>query len=189
MSAMISDFEGDAGLAIQTVTPGGMWAMDVDGTGTSEMKIESCGTTGSGLHFTGMGHTTWGADVSAAFIAADQPVDASMYKGITFTIKASKATTVIVKLQNPDSEPPFCQCGGTVDKPSVNCYAGYTKLVNATTEATPVSVAWADVKKALWGYHAPGQTTIDPKKLIAIAFAVDKLIDFDLCIDDVKFTE
>jgi hypothetical protein len=189
MSDLVSDFEADAGLAVQTVMPGGVWALDTDKTGTADMKVESCGTTGNGLHFTGATHTVWGADVGAAFIAANAPVDASMYTGISFTLKGTTAVPVIVKLQNPDSEPPFCKCGGTVDAPSPNCYAGYVKTVTASTTATTTTLTWNQITKAGWGYHAPGQSTIDPKNLIGLAFAVDKGIDFDLCIDDVKFTK
>jgi hypothetical protein len=190
MSEMISDFEGDAGIAIQGIMPGGMWAVDKDTTGTADMTLDSCGTNGTGLHFVGAGHMGWGADVAAPFIGPDSPVDASQYTGISFTIKGAKATPVLVKLQNPDSEPPFCQCGGPADAPAyVNCYAGYVKTINVSTEATPTTLTWNQVTKASWGYHAPGQTTIDPKNLISLAFAVDKGIDFDLCIDDVKFTK
>ena len=58
---------------------------------------------------------------AAAFIGPESPVDASQYTGITFTIKGAKAIPVIVKLQNPDSEPPFCQCGGPADAPRASC--------------------------------------------------------------------
>jgi hypothetical protein len=184
MNEMISDFEGEAGVGVQGIMPGGMWAVDTDMTGMTDLKVESCGTTGMGLHFTGTGHTTWGADVAAAFIDANAPVDASQYTGVTFTIKGSKATPVLVKLQNPDSEPPFCQCTGPAD-----CYAGYAKTITVSTEPTPTALTWNQIAKVAWGYHAPGQATVDPKNLISLAFAVDKMIDFDLCIDDVKFTK
>jgi len=190
MSEMISDFEGEAGVGVQGIMPGGVWAVDKDTTGTADMKLEACGTTGTGLHFVGAGHTGWGADVAAAFIGPESPVDASQYTGISFTIKAAKAIPVIVKLQNPDSEPPFCQCGGPADAPAyMNCYAGYAKTITVSTEPVTTTLTWNQVTKATWGYHAPGQTTIDPKNLISLAFAVDKGIDFDLCIDDVKFTK
>jgi hypothetical protein len=188
-SDVVSDFEGDAGLGVQSVMAGGNWTMDTDMTGMVDMKIDACGTTGNGLHFTGSGHTAWGADASATFIGANAPVDASQYTGVSFTIKAAKAVPVIVKLQNPDSEPSFCQCGATPAAQTANCYAGYVKTINASTEATPTSLTWNQITKATWGYHAPGQTSVDPKNLIGLAFAVDKGIDFDLCIDDVKFTK
>lgn len=189
MSDMISDFDGEAGLGVQTVMPGGNWSLDTDKTGMTDMKVDACGTTDNGLHFTGSGHTGWGADVGAAFIDANAPVDASQYTGISFTIKGAQATTVIVKLQNPDSEPPFCKCGGPADAPAyINCYAGYTKTITVSTEATPITLTWNQVTKVGWGYHTPSQTTIDPKSLISVAFAVEKG-DFDLCIDDLKFVK
>src|SRR4051812_40540848 len=73
MSEMISDFEGEAGVGIQGIMPGGVWAVDKDTTGTADMKVEACGTTGTGLHFLGAGHTGWGADVAAAFIGPESP--------------------------------------------------------------------------------------------------------------------
>jgi hypothetical protein len=188
MSAVISDFEGEAGTGIMVGTAAGGWTVDTDMTGMTDMKIEPCGTTGNGLHFTGTGHTGWGADAAATIIGANTPVDASQYTGLSFTIKGAKATTVLVKMQNPDSSPAFCQCGTTAASQATNCYAGYAKTITAPTEAMPITLTWNQITKVSWGYHKPGQSTIDPANVISLAFAVEKG-DFDLCIDDVKFTK
>src|SRR6185369_10167091 len=73
-SSLLSDFENDAGIALQTIMPGGIWSMDTDGQRTTSLTIEPCGTTGQGMHFKGAGHTTWGADVAAAIVSQLQPV-------------------------------------------------------------------------------------------------------------------
>jgi hypothetical protein len=128
----------------------------------------------------------WGAIASAHFISGRQPVDASAYQGISFTIRSAAATTVIVKLQNLDSEP---ECGRCMDMiPGSECYAGYIKLVAGSRAPTPVALKWNDLQQTAWGYHWPGRSNVDPKQLTTIAFAVDKgLTNFDICVDDVAF--
>jgi hypothetical protein len=194
VSATISDFEGEAGLAVTAVEPHGVWAMDKDisPAGLGSYLVEPCGTTGNGLHFKGSNFTIWGADVAAAFITNTQPIDASAYAGISFVIKSATPVSVIVKVQNADSQPaPACgNCVETVPATlGSECYAGYLKIVSSDTAASPIPqmLRWADITKAGWGYHFPAQFVIDPTQLMSIAFAVDKNTDFDLCIDDVKF--
>jgi hypothetical protein len=182
---VISKFDGDAGTAVEAVTPGGIWAPDHDGVGAISLKVEPCGTGGNGLHFVGRGHTTWGADVAAAFSSLQQPVDASRYSGISFVIRSSASIPVIVKLQNLDSDPVCGRCDDTVL--GGECYAGYMKAVTATTSGIPFSLRWSDFVAPTWGYHWPGQSIVDPKELVSIAFAFDRAVDFDVCIDDVVF--
>jgi hypothetical protein len=183
---VISKFDGDAGTTIEAVTPGGVWLPDSDGLGTLSMKVEPCGTTGSGLHFVGSGHVAWGADIAAAFVGPIQAVDASRYSGISFVIKAQTPLAVFVKLQNLDSSPSCGRCNDAV--PGSECYAGYMNTVAATNGGTPFSLRWSDFVATTWGYHWPGQRSIDPKELVSIAFAIDKNVDFDICIDDIVFT-
>ena len=52
---------------------------------------------------------------------------------------------------------------------------------------TPIVVKWADLTQQTWGYRRPGSATFDPKDLVTIAFAFDRYIDFDVCLDDIKF--
>jgi hypothetical protein len=194
-SATISDFEGEAGLAVTAVDPHGVWAMDKDASpgGLGAYLVEPCGTTGNGLHFTGSNFTIWGADVAAAFITNTAPIDASAYAGISFVLKSATPVSVIVKVQNADSQPaPACgNCVETVPATlGSECYAGYLKIVSSDTAANPVPqmLRWADITKAGWGYHFPNQFIIDPTQLMSIAFAVDNTVaTFDLCIDDIKF--
>src|SRR5262249_37301486 len=61
------DQDGADNIGIHCIMPGGVWAIDTDKTGTPMDKsppiVESCGTTGMGVHFAGAGHTGWGADI------------------------------------------------------------------------------------------------------------------------------
>jgi hypothetical protein len=171
--------------------PGGVWAVDVDGApGSTTMadsyKIEPCGTTGSGLHFVGHGHSIWGADVAAAVVSQTQPVDVSAYGGMSFVMKSTTANTLIFKVQNSYSQPP---CGRCVEVDPVDaCYSGYVKIVSIPASATtPIVVRWAELVQQTWGYRPPGSVTFNPRDLISVAFAFDQNVDFDVCIDDVKF--
>lgn len=192
-SATISDFDGEAGLAVTSTEPHGPWAMDKDASpgGLGSFVAEPCGTTGIGLHFKGSGFLIWGAEVAATFISSTQPIDASEYSGVSFVLKSATPVSVIVILHNPDSQPaPACgNCLETV--PSTlgsECYSGYLKIVSSDTTGTPQMLRWSDISRASWGYHFPNQFAIDPTQLIDIAFAVDQSVaSFDLCIDDVKF--
>jgi len=177
---LISSFDMNPG----EIIPSASWSATFDGSGSLTMNIEPCGTAGRGLHLTGGGQMVWGAIASAHFISGRQPVDASAYQGITFTIRSPAATTVIVKLQNLDSEPECGRCNDMIM--GSECYAGYIKLVPGSRAPTPVALKWTDLQKTPWGYHWPGRTYVDPKQLTTIAFAVDKgLASFDICIDDV----
>ncbi|HEX9296177.1 MAG TPA: hypothetical protein VF881_10085 [Polyangiaceae bacterium] len=191
-SAVISDFEGEAGSAVLSTMPGGVWNADVDGTGTAQaevFKFESCGTTGTGLRFKGGGFSVWGADVAASFVSATQGVDASAYTGISFVLKSATSTPVIFKLQNPDSIPACGKCVELMPAAGTDCYAGYVKNIS-TNDGTPQIVTWVEAGKALWGYHNPGQGAVDSHNLISIAFAVANTTPmFDICIDDVKFVQ
>jgi hypothetical protein len=181
---IISDF--DRGNGTETVTPGGYWAPSSDGTGTVYTLNEQCGTPGNGLHFLGAGHTVWGA-VLYAFLNADMlPVDASRFAGITFTMTSPRSISLNVKLENTDSVPEHCKCNDAVS--GEECGAGYVTFQATPTRPTTITLPWSLFRKTGWGHHHPGQVAIDPSKLTRITFAVDKAIDFDFCVDDVKFS-
>jgi hypothetical protein len=181
-SDLISDFEGDAALGIKAFVPGGIWGIDRDGTGNAEMMVEPCGTTGNGLHFKGAGLTRWGADVAAAIVSAAQPVDVSAYCGISFVLLSWRESKgLIFKAQNSYSQPDCGLCDEFV--PDRDCYSGYTKSIGPG----PQTIAWGDLVQQTWGYRAPGSAAFDPHDLISIAFAFPQNVDFDICLDDVKF--
>jgi hypothetical protein len=187
-----SDFDSDvSALGIHCIMPGGVWSVDVDGApnGTdkaSSMKIEPCGTSGNGLHFVGRGHSVWGADVAAAIVSQTQPVDVSAYSGMSFVMKSTNANSLIFKVQNSYSQPPCGKCDDSVA--GAECYSGYIKIINLpANDATPIVVKWADLSQQSWGYRAPGTAMFNVQDLISVAFAFDKSIDFDVCLDDVKF--
>jgi hypothetical protein len=193
-SGLISDFDSDASpLLVQAIMPGGVWAVDTDLMGTPKeqsMALEMCGTSGMGLHFHGMGHTGWGADVAAAIVSQLQPVDVSAYTGMSFVMKSITGTpTLIFKVQNPYSQPGCGKCVDSLTPPlGAECYPGFIKNIGLTANSTaPIIVNWSDLAQQGWGYHPNGVVTFDPNNLISVAFAFDSNINFDVCIDDVKF--
>jgi hypothetical protein len=187
-----SDFDSNVNAAgLRCTMPGGIWSVDVDNapgstTTAGSYKIEPCGTTGNGFHFMGHGHTLWGADLAAAIVSQTQPVDASAYVGMSFVMKSKTSSVLIFKVQNSYSQPPCGKCDDSVI--GNECYSGYIKTVPLpANDATPIVVKWADLFQQTWGYRPPGSALFDPRDLISVAFAFDKGIDFDVCIDDVKF--
>jgi hypothetical protein len=197
-SPVISDFDNEAGLGVQAVAgPHGVWAMDVDGTptgATGSFAVESCDTTGNGLHFKGSGFKMWGADVAAAFVSPTDPVDASKYQGISFVLKSAMPVSVIVKLTNVDSQPSTAGLGmgcGLCDPDPTDpkdCYSGFARVISSDATGTPQTIKWSDFPKQMWGFHFPGVGTVDPSSLEGISFSVDQSVaSFDVCIDDVKF--
>jgi hypothetical protein len=193
-SADVTDFDSDATpLLVNSITPGGVWMTDTDGAGTprdQSMALEMCGTNGTGLHFHGVGHTGWGADVAAAIISQLQPADVSAYSGMSFVMKSLTGTpTLIFKVQNPYAQPGCGFCVDSLTPPAgLECYAGFIKNIGLTANSTdPIVVRWSELAQQGWGYKASGVTKFDPNNLISIAFAFDSMVDFDVCIDDVKF--
>jgi hypothetical protein len=189
-----SDFDSDGSpTGILCVMPGGSWSVDVDtadaGTAKDDSwKIEPCGTTGNGFHFHGTGHSVWGADAAAAMVNATTPVDVSAYSGLSFVMKSMTATSVIFKAQNAYSQPACGQCDDLVK--DRECYSGYTKTVALPAmDATPIVVKWNDLAQQGWGYRPAGTKAFDPRSLVSLAFAFDRSVDFDVCLDDVKLVK
>jgi hypothetical protein len=183
---LLSDFEGNTGVALQTVMPGGIWARDTDGAGTISLTIESCGTPGNGMHFKGAGHNVWGADVAAAIVSQTEPVDVGAYRGIGFIARSAVPTSFFLLLQNPYSQPPCGKCDELAGVPGNECYSGYIVSLATTTDNQPQFVPWQSLSQQAWGYHPPGTALFDPANLISVAFAFDKGIDFDVCLDEIK---
>jgi hypothetical protein len=186
-STNISDFDGDGGAVVQAVMGGGMWDIDTDMTGETTMRVEACGTAGKGLHFTGRGHTRWGADVAASMISTVQSLDVSAYRGVSFVVRSALRTPLLLKIMSPYSQPACGRCDDSNVAPDDDCFSGYTKLLETTVDAAPQLVRWSDFAQQSWGYRPLGSATFDTRALTAIAFAFLENVDFDVCIDDVKF--
>jgi len=191
-NAVISNFD-DAmqPLASKAVTPGGLWTKDTDGTGSISLNADDSGDAAQkkAAHFVGAGHTVWGADMTTTLSGAAMlsAVDASGYTGLSFKLKAAatnKATQIIVKFENDDGIPE-CMKGCSAAK--MDCYAGYvmTYTVMPSTAWQTVTVPFANVAAAGWGFHLA--TKLDPSQIISIAIAVEANKDFDLMVDDVQF--
>ncbi len=190
-----SDFDSDANaLNLQCRTPGGVWAIDTDKMGTPADKsppvVEPCGTTGNGLHFKGAGHSGWGADVAAAIVSQSVPVDVSAYSGMSFVVKSATASSLIFKVQNPYAQPPCGKCVEVDPMANQDCYSGYSKTVQLPADdVTPRVVKWTELAQQTYGYMPPNTQKFDVNNLVSVAFAFGTNVDFDVCIDDVKFLE
>ena len=151
-SDLLSDFDGDAGLALQTVTPGGIWTVDTDGAGSTSLTIEPCGTTGKGLHFKGAGHSIWGADVAAAIVSQLQPVDTTAYRGIGFVMRSAVANSAIIKVLTPYSQPACGRCDDTML--GTECYSGYIVVMQTTSDNRMQVIPWPAFAQQSWGYKS-----------------------------------
>jgi hypothetical protein len=105
---------------------------------------------------------------------------------VSFLIRARASTSLLVKVENPYSQPACGKCEDTVM--GAECYAGYILPRALPAEViVPIVVTWGEFAQQAWGYHAPGTAAFDPRNLVSLSFAFDKSVDFDVCIDDVIF--
>ncbi len=178
---VISDFE--KGPAVQLVEQGGAWLPEGDGTGDLLLTLGPCGIHGTGMHFVGKGHTTSGADAVTMFSAFAKPVDVSASRGMSFVVKSAFPNSMNLKVENPYSQTACGKCDDTVV--GNECHSGYIKTFSLPAAITPEVVAWSDFSQQAWGYRADGTAALDTHNLVSIAFAFDKNVDFDVCIDDV----
>jgi hypothetical protein len=163
----------------------GFWSLTHDDKGTASWAVEPCGTTGKGLHFKGSGNSDWGAMMEAAFMFYTQPIDTNGSTGIAFTMEST--ASVIVRVNEPENSPVFCLCNDAT--PGQDCYAGFGVSVAPLAFPMTVSLPWAFFTKPTWGYHAPGKVAVDPSRLLSLVIGVDQTAgDFDICIDDIRFT-
>jgi hypothetical protein len=184
VSPIISDFE--SGPLVQAVQSGSIWGVASDGMGTDSMTIEPCGINGMGMRFSGKGHTVWGTVVGAALVNPKQPVDVDTYLGLRFSIRSAFDSPMILKIENPYSQPVCGRCDDTVV--GAECYSGYFRnLILPSNVTVQEAVPWSEFAQMTWGYKAPGTAMFDPWNLVSITFAFDRGVDFDVCIDDVAF--
>jgi hypothetical protein len=163
--ALISDFDGEAGLSVVAIMPAGVWGADVDPTGTLQLdsfKVEPCGTTGNGFHFHGAGHTGWGADAAAAIVSQLQPVDVSTYSGISFVLKSTNG--LLLPVSSRCKTPTAARMPEVImDLPantdvSDDCYPGTPKP--SRRGDTAQVVMFSDLTQQGWGYRPPGHDSV-----------------------------
>ena len=119
---------------------------------------------------------------------ATTPVyDASSYKGISFLAKASSASSksMRVRFVSGDTDPRLKKCtvGGTQE---TACYNHYYATVTLTT-------AWAthsaDFSTFVQGSDGMINPNIDLTEMYGLEFYFNPPSDYDLWLDDLKFTK
>jgi hypothetical protein len=182
--AGVTDFDADGGPQ-QFSAVLGRWLLDYDMTGTASVSIEPCGTMGNGLHFKGSGNTAWGASVEAPFDSMTQPIDSDGSTGLAFTLRSTRS--IIVSVQEPENVAAFCRCND--DVLGQDCHAGFSLSVAPIAPPVTVVLPWTMFRAPNFGYHEPGKVAVDPSQLVSLVFGVDQTAgDFDICIDDIRFT-
>jgi hypothetical protein len=195
-SSMISTFDGPAEpLASVAVSPAGKWAVDTDGTGTASLKVEDTSDPVQRMaaHFTGAGHTSWGAAMQTNLSGETMPtgVDAGAYSGISFDLRtgsANMATSLVVKFENEDAIPACNLCNDMLA--GKDCHAGYviTHAIMAGPGWTTVTIPFSMFDASSYGNHA--LAVVDRKQIISLAVAVYlRALPFDLWIDNVRFSK
>jgi hypothetical protein len=142
-------------------------------------------------HFTGAGHTSWGAGMQTNLSGAATPtgVDASTYSGIAFDLKTgatNMATSIVVKGENEDAIPACNLCNDMVA--GKDCHAGYvfTQTIMSGSGWTAVTIPFSMFDASSYGNHASAQ--LDRRQIISLTLAVYlRTLPFDLWIDNVRF--
>jgi len=195
-NSMISTFDGLADpLASVAVSPASRWTVDTDGTGTTSLKVEDTldPVQRMAAHFTGAGHTSWGAAMQTNLSGETMPtgVDAGAYSGISFDLRtgsANMATSLVVKFENEDAIPACNLCNDMLA--GKDCHAGYvfTQAIMAGPGWTTVTIAFSMFDASSYGNHA--SALVDRRQIISLAVAVYlKALPFDLWIDNVRFSK
>jgi hypothetical protein len=100
-------------------------------------------------------------------------------------MRSAWATSLIVKVENPYSQPACGKCDDGVL--GSECRSGYIKTLALPSQVvTPFVVRWSELSQQSWGYKAPGTVQFDTRNLVTLVFAFDTNVDFDVCIDDVE---
>jgi endoglucanase len=129
--------------------------------------------SGASIVFAGMG---------ANFLDPKGPYDASKYGGISFWAKRGPGTTPKVRFKIPDAatDPDGGICSA--------CYNDFGIDLKLTEEWTQYIIPFSSLKQER-GWGAPHPKGIDVTQLFAAQFQVnDKSRDYDVWIDDLKFT-
>lgn len=159
----------------------GGWYLSTDKTGTVKPADgvpvpETGGMTGSGIHVTGTGLTSWGASLSAALVPAMGCYDASKFTGISVALKGTGAVMVSV-LTAAVRDAPEGQRNH------------YKKQVTLTGDWTTVQISFTELMQlGGWGLQVP----FDAHKIYGVdigpvqATAPAKT-DYDFWVDNLSF--
>jgi hypothetical protein len=123
----------------------------------------------------------WGAAVGVSFLESGF-YDASRYAGVAFRVRAGQPNlNVRVKLPDVSTHPDGGVCGTT-------CWNSFGKDFVVGPEWQDIVVTWSELsQEPNWGEPRPPAITVS--KLKNIEWAVNKGVEFDLVVDDIRFVE
>jgi hypothetical protein len=179
----------------------GGWWVSGDGTGTVTPPADQAplperilgGRCKSeyAMRFRGEAFGIWGAVMSATFRFTDDitPIDASLYRGLTFWARVGEDNESVIRGQLQDVSTHLLGgiCNPTSGTPD-ECYNGF----GATLD--PIDTKWRKytlefatlTQREGWGYRTDAVT---PTALYDLEWNVDANRVFDLWIDDIWFYE
>lgn len=178
---MIDDFEdGNADVAQADGRVGG-WYLATDMTGTTTpadgpaMPEMSGGMPGKAVHVTGSGLTGWGASLAASITPVNGCYDASMYTGITVSLKGTGSVFVSVLTAAVRSAPEGMR-------------NHFKKQVTLSGDWTTVTIEFSELTQpGGWGMIVP----FDATKIYGIDFgpvtAPPAPTSFDFWVDNLSF--
>jgi hypothetical protein len=177
---VIDDFEdGNADVAMADGRVGG-WYLATDATGTTTPAAGAAmpadgGMPGKALHVTGSGLTGWGASLAASVTPPDGCYDASMFTGITVSLKGTGSVFVSVLTAAVRGAPEGMR-------------NHFKKQVTLTGEWQTVTINFSELTQpGGWGLIVP----FDATKIYGIDFgpvtAPPAPTAFDFWIDNLSF--
>jgi len=157
-----------------TISPSGDFAVTRGGASGSQYSLRMTGLVGDAEEaYAGMGFE---------FREPKAPYDASRYRGITFVAKRGSKSAGTFRLKVPDAatDPDGGVCG--------ECYNDFGIDFQVAEDWKRYQVSFEDLSQQ-GGWGDPRPDAIDPSKLYGLQWQVaSRGADFDLWIDDVRFT-
>lgn len=182
-ASLIDDLEdGDTQILAQDGRQGTWFAYDDGSQGTrSDLRVEPGGAEGtaSAICIDGSGFTTWGGGIALNLNAPATPralYDASAYTGISFWARGS-ATPFRAMVVDEFTDPAEGLCSG--------CYDHFQKPFTPSQEWQKFTFSWQQLKQQGFGDTQPNVCAAD---VFALQFQWPTNTSFELCLDDVAFT-
>lgn len=180
---VISIFENGS-LAVASVggRGGTSWRLIADGSaGTGAVAAasipERCGSRGA-LKLTGAGYTTWGVIAQALLRTSNQTYDASGYKGLRFSMRATGIARIRLKVPDKNT---FLS-GGVCTK----CDDHFGADLDLTTSWQTFTIMFSALKQAGYADQFPA---FNASAMYGMEFYVGRDNTFEVWLDDVSFVK
>lgn len=181
--SLIDDLEdGDSRVTPKQGRSGGWFAYDDGSAGTrTEPEIKSADRPGSqkAMCISGEGFTGWGGGMGLSLVGEGTSrmlYDASAYTGITFWARGSG--TFRAMLVDKYSDPAASLC--------TSCYDHFQAPFTPSSEWKQYTFSWKDLKQLGFGEMKPN---VCAAGLFALQFQWSGSQAFELCLDDIAFTQ